>query len=125
MPVFQYKCESCAAIFDYLISEKFKTDLDCIACGSEEIERVEVTSFYPNKNFCPHDKLLDKELLKKQLSGIMQDQSLKCGGCGTDGAPGRCNSKGGGCGSSGGGCGGGCSCKAKKLNLDIYAKSSF
>ena len=124
MPVFQYKCGSCAAIFEYLMSAKFKPALDCVACGSDEVSRVEVTSFYPNKNFCPHDKLLDKELLKTQLGGIMKDTSLKCGGCGTDGSPGKCSSKGGGCG-SGGGCGGGCSCSSKKLNLEIYEKKAF
>ena len=133
MPVFQYKCGDCAAIFDYLISGKFKIDLDCMACGSTQIARAESTSFYPNKNFCPHDKVLDKEVLKVKLSGILKDTTQRCGGCGTDGAPGKCPSGGGGggCG-SGGGCGGGCGCKksspveaSPKLSLDIYAKGAF
>lgn len=121
MPVFQYQCGSCSAIFEQLVTLTGPS-VNCLNCDSISVERSEATYFYPNKNFCPHDKELDKEKLKVQLAGIMSDQTLRCGGCGTDGAAGSCGSgKKGGCGSGGcGGCGsgGGCGSK-KKLSLDI------
>ena len=125
MPVFQFKCDSCSAICEYFISADLAVGLDCVACGSHSLSRLSDTCFYPNKNFCPHDKVLDTEKLKVQLPVIMGDTDLRCGGCGTDGAPGRCNSE------KKGGCGGGCSCGSgggcaskkavSKLNLDLYA----
>lgn len=117
MAIFQFKCDSCSAIFEHLISASNSSDIDCISCGASEISRVDRTYFYPNKVFCPHDKTLDKNKLKVDLSGIMSDKTLSCAGCGTDGSPGKCSS-------SGGGCGGGCSCKTpckspSKLTLEI------
>lgn len=122
MPVFQYQCGECNSVFEQLVSANtIANEISCLNCGSFYAMRLESTYFYPNKNFCPHDKELDKEKLRNQLSGIMSDQTLRCGGCGTDGASGKCGSggKSGGCGS--GSCGGcGCSSK-KKLTLDIYS----
>lgn len=125
MPVFQFKCESCSAICEYLISPNITVGLDCVFCGSSTLSRLSDTCFYPNKTFCPHDKVLDTEKLKTQLPDIMGDTALRCGGCGTDGSPGKCNSE------KKGGCGGGCSCgsgggcaskkSTNKLNLDLYA----
>lgn len=126
MPIFQFKCESCSAVFEHLIGVAVGfSAVNCLSCGSEGISRVEKTYFYPNKTFCPHDKQLDSEKLRVQLGGILVNTEQRCGGCGTDGAPGKCPSGGGG-----GGCGGGCSCKKgksceKPLNLDIYEKKSF
>ncbi len=111
MPIFQFKCDSCSAIFEQLISSMDFRDIACVNCEADNILRVEATYFYPNKVFCPHDKVLDSNKLRVQLSGIQDDNSQRCGGCGTDGSPGKCTSK-------GGGCGGGCSCK-KKLTLEI------
>lgn len=105
MPIFQFKCDSCSAIFEHLISSPDYSNIGCISCGNADISRVEMTYFYPNKVFCPHDKKLDSQKLKTDLTSIQADNSQKCGGCGTDGSPGKCDSK------SGGGCGGGCSCK--------------
>jgi|GEM_PF-2467711 len=117
MAIFQFKCESCAAIFEHLVSSMNFKDVDCVSCGAKKVARVEKTYFYPNKIFCPHDKTLDNEKLRDDLSGIMYDTTLSCGGCGTDGAPGKCKS-------SGGGCGGNCSCKKpckspSKLSMEI------
>ncbi len=126
MPILQFQCQDCSAIFEHFS----KGDLSCLTCESENVERLLATYFYPNKNFCPHDKDLEMDTLKTQFTGIMADKSLQCGGCGTDGAPGSCSSKGGGCG-SGGGCGtcGGGSCKSSakpaKLVYDIYASKAF
>lgn len=105
MPVFQFQCQQCSAIFDHFLGIKVYGELNCMNCGTGNIARLTETVFYPNKNFCPHDKELHVENLTKQMSGIMADKSQKCGGCGSDGAPGKCNS-------GGGGCGGGCSCKS-------------
>ena len=128
MPVFQFQCGDCSGISEHLIGLRQMSSLECVNCGSGEVARVQSTYFYPNKNFCPHDKTLDADRLKTQISGIMSDKSQQCGGCGTDGAPGRCSSK-------GGGCGGGCSCKAggcaskkptsNKLKLNIYDQAAF
>lgn len=109
MPVFQFKCEACLSVCEYFISPFYKIQADCVSCGSEKVTSTANTYFYPNKVFCPHDKDLDAESLQSELPKIMQNTELKCGGCGTDGAPGKCSS-GGGCGSGGcgkGGCGGG------------------
>lgn len=99
-------------------------DVSCVSCGAGKISRVEKAYFYPSKIFCPHDKELDSEKLKTELGGILNNTSQKCGGCGTDGAPGKCKS-------DSKGCGGNCSCKkgggncSSKINLDIYDKKSF
>ena len=103
MPVFQFQCQDCFAIFDHMFGIKIYDNINCVNCGTENINRLNETVFYPNKNFCPHDKELNLDNLTKQMSGIMVDKSQKCGGCGSDGAPGKCSS---------GGCGGGCSCKS-------------
>lgn len=89
--------------------------ISCISCGANSVERVETTYFYPNKNFCPHDKVLDGNRLKNELGGIMKNTTQRCGGCGTDGSPGKCSSSGGGCLPGRQGCGGGCSCKKIKI----------
>lgn len=117
MAIFQFKCGNCSAIFDHLISSPDFSGISCMTCGDENISRVEATYFYPNKNFCPHDKVLDSDKLKSQLGNIMDNTTQRCGGCGTDGSPGKCSS-------SGGGCGGGCSCKkgscsSSKLTMEI------
>ncbi|MEK7673390.1 MAG: zinc ribbon domain-containing protein [Patescibacteria group bacterium] len=134
MPIFQFKCEDCSALFEqFMNAVGYQSEVDCMACGSGNIARPDDTSFYPNKHFCPHDKTLDMDHLKNNFSSILKDTDQRCGGCGTDGAPGRCKSGSGGCG-SGGGCGGGCSCSAKKssdpspshsLKLNIYDKGAF
>ncbi len=104
MLVLQYRCGECSSFFEYLHGASNKEKVDCIACGSLNVLRSNDVPFYPNKNFCPHDKTLDKEVLKDTLKVIMHDKSQKCGGCGVDGAAGSCKSSGGGC--KGGGCGG-------------------
>ncbi len=124
MPILQFQCQDCSSVFEHFS----KGDIFCLKCHSQNIERLQNTYFYPNKNFCPHDKELEMTTLKTQISGIMADKSLQCGGCGTDGAPGSCNSKGGGCGSGGcGSCGGSCksSSKPDKIVYDIYASQTF
>ena len=125
MPVLQFQCSDCSSVFEQL-SQGY---LSCLTCDSKNVKRLLSTYFYPNKNFCPHDKDLDMPTLKKQFSGILSDKSLQCGGCGTDGSPGSCSTKGGGCGSGGcGSCGGG-SCKSTskpdKIVYDIYASKAF
>lgn len=111
MPILQYRCRGCAAVFEYLSALPTEVNVDCVSCGGSDISRMDGTFFYPNKTFCPHDKELDSEVLRGELSGVMSNTTQKCGGCGTDGSPGKCKSgEGSGCG-SGGGCGGGCSCK--------------
>ncbi|MBI3534762.1 MAG: zinc ribbon domain-containing protein [Deltaproteobacteria bacterium] len=117
MAIFQFKCDSCSSIFEHLISSLDYNNISCISCGGDNIGRVDSTYFYPNKNFCPHDKVLDGDKLKTELGGIMNNTTQRCGGCGTDGSPGKCSSK-------GGGCGGGCSCKkgacsSPKLTMEI------
>lgn len=109
MPVFQFKCDSCASIFEYLFRPNLDFDLDCVSCGAKSVKRVQQTYFYPNKNFCPHDKSLEPESLQGTLATIMKDESQRCGGCGTDGAPGSCKTSGGGGGCGSGKCGT-CSC---------------
>lgn len=109
MPVFQYVCRDCSAVFEHLVLSS-GPEVTCISCDSDDVGRAAETYFYPNKNFCPHDKALDVKALPKILTHIMSDNSLSCAGCGVDGAAGRCSSGGcggGGCGS--GGCGGRCS----------------
>jgi hypothetical protein len=115
MLVIQYQCNGCASIFEQLSSAS--SELSCLNCGAEEarIGRLLNTYFYPNKTFCPHDKLLDPQQLKTELSDILADDSLRCGGCGVDGAPGRCST--GGCGGSCScGAGGGCGKKSKRIS---------
>lgn len=90
MPILQYQCQNCNSIFEHLVNEDLVDFLSCISCGSAEIQRAITTYLYPNKKFCPHDKDLDSEYLRTQLGGIMKDQSLRCGGCGVDGAKGNC-----------------------------------
>ncbi len=124
MPVLQFQCQDCSAVFEHFS----KAEIFCLACLGENVQRLQKTYFYPNKNFCPHDKTLEMSTLKTQIPQIMADKSLQCGGCGTDGAPGSCNSKGGGCGSGGcGGCAGSCksSSKPDKLVYDIYDSKAF
>ncbi len=107
MPVFQYKCDRCYSIFEYFFAPSLNFTVDCVSCGNREVSRQLETCFYPNKVFCPHDKDLEMDSLQHSLGGILKDSSQRCGGCGTDGAPGKCNSGGGGCGK--GACGT-CSC---------------
>lgn len=107
MPVLQFKCDSCNSVFEYLLSANVNFSLDCISCGGDKVSRLGSSYFYPNKTFCPHDKEIKVEELKTSLGVIMSDASQKCGGCGTDGAPGKCGKSQGGCGS--GKCGT-CSC---------------
>lgn len=97
MPIFQYKCENCASVFEYLMTTSLTKHLACMSCGSSNVSRLDSTYFYPNKIFCPHDKDLDGEILKTQFAEIMADHSQSCGGCGTDGAPGKCKSETGKC----------------------------
>lgn len=105
MPIFQFKCESCSSVFEHLVGMTVNfCDVSCVSCGVGKVSRVEKTYFYPNKTFCPHDKVLDSQQLRSELGGILNNTSQKCGGCGTDGAPGKCKS-------GGKGCGGNCSCK--------------
>lgn len=116
MLVLQYKCGDCASLFECLYGALKGAEVTCISCGSSDVERSDEVPFYPNKTFCPHDKELEMDSLKYELKDIMKDKSQRCGGCGTDGAPGKCKSGGGGCGSGGcgsGGCGGG-GCGSKK-----------
>lgn len=103
MPVLQYKCNNCFSVFEHLVSAAFNSETSCVSCDSMNVARTDKAYFYPNKAFCPHDKLLDEDVLKVELSGILKDEKNRCGGCGSDGAPGKCNSSGGGCGSA-------CSC---------------
>ncbi|MDA1060701.1 MAG: zinc ribbon domain-containing protein [bacterium] len=108
MPIFQYKCQSCYSVFEHLVSSLKPVDLACLSCGASDVLRSESAYFYPNKNFCPHDKELDMDDLQTKLGGIMQNREQECGGCGTDGAPGKCKSDSGSCGSCScgkGGCG--------------------
>lgn len=115
MLVLQYKCGECSSFFEYLYGALGGEGIDCIACGSQNVQRSSDVPFYPNKNFCPHDKELNMDVLKDSLKSIMHDKSQKCGGCGVDGAAGSCKS--GGCGSGGGCKSGGCSgggCGKKK-----------
>ena len=108
MPILQFQCQECSSVFEQLISRDLADlNIDCVSCGSEKISRAAQTYFYPNKTFCPHDKELDQEQLKSELATILLDRSKQCGGCGTDGAAGRCGSKGGGCSCGAGGCGSG------------------
>lgn len=117
MAIFQFKCDGCSSIFEHLVSSLNFSSISCVSCGAFDVSRIEKTYFYPNKNFCPHDKVLDSEKLKSKLGAIIVDSSQQCGGCGTDGAPGKCTT-------SGAGCGGNCSCKkgacsSPKLTLEI------
>jgi len=108
MPILQFRCHDCSSVFEYFLNALTSFEqLDCLSCGGANFSRMQETCFYPNKNFCPHDKELDSTHLKEVFSSIMTDNSQKCGGCGTDGAPGKCKSGGGGCGS------GNCACKSK------------
>lgn len=113
MPVFQFQCNSCSALMDHWGSD----NVQCLNCGSDELGRTEGCRFYPNKNFCPHDKKIEVDDLLDVLSGIMSDKSKSCAGCGVDGPEGNCSK---------GGCGGNCTCRAKTkiktapLKLNIY-----
>lgn len=109
MPVVEYKCNKCFAHFEWLLSS-MAPSATCVNCASNDVSRLTSTVFYANKTFCPHDKLLDTEKLKGELGKIMVDRSQSCGGCGTDGSPGKCKS-------GSGGCGGGCSCAKKKTEV--------
>lgn len=118
MPILQFRCHDCSSVFEYLINGLIaEHQLDCISCGASNFSRMDETCFYPNKNFCPHDKELDSDNLKQVFSSIMADESQRCGGCGTDGAPGSCSSGGGGCGS--GNCACKSSCGSKKINTFV------
>lgn len=122
MPILQFQCNECSSVAECFISLSRELSHDCMSCGSANLSRVETTYFYPNKTFCPHDKDLDQDLLRTELSGIMANKEGKCGGCGIDGSPGKCSSEGGKCGNCSCGKGG---CATKKLDLDIYASKAF
>ena len=68
-------------------------EIACLACGSQKLSRVFATSYYPNKTFCPHEKevVVDDKLLTC-LGNILQDDDLRCRGCGIDGPEGSCSS---------------------------------
>ncbi len=105
MPIFEFRCGGCSAVFEHWY--RGVEDFACLLCGGEKVFRSGAGLFYANKTFCPHDKEIDLEAVKSDLTTIMSDRSLSCAGCGTDGAKGACG--GGNCGScSSGGCGSGC-----------------
>ena len=104
MPILQFQCNDCSALFDHLFNASY-SDVSCVSCESKSVLRTNHTQFYANKNFCPHDKDLSTQTdhLKDMLGKIVEDRSASCGGCGVDGPKGSCGS-GGGCGNCSGGC---------------------
>ena len=93
MAIFQFKCESCSAVFEHLVSSSSFADIVCVNCGAGKVARIEATYFYPNKVFCPHNKVLDKGELRDGLGGIMSNTAQHCGGCGSgSGCKGSCKS---------------------------------
>lgn len=108
MPILQFKCHDCLSVFEYLFNALSRQeDLSCVSCGGNHFSRLDETCFYPNKAFCPRDKVLDTEGLRSDLSKIVKDRTLRCGGCGS-----------GNCGS--GACGSGGSCSGKKNSLVTF-----
>lgn len=45
MPIFQYKCEGCSAVFEHLVGDKEARDVSCVACGSRNFTRLVFSSF--------------------------------------------------------------------------------
>ncbi len=55
MPIFEYKCKSCLAVFEHLKNKKINK-IFCVSCGSENVEKPEKGSFFPKNEFCPHSE---------------------------------------------------------------------
>ncbi len=52
MPIYEYRCNKCGAISEYLIGiGKGETDIVCRSCGSKEIEKILST---PTLSKCKH-----------------------------------------------------------------------
>lgn len=76
-----------------MVSEAMKEHIACLDCGSRDAERVFAISYYPNKQFCPHEKDIEvNEELLSSLGEVMQSDELRCRGCGIDGPKGNCGS---------------------------------
>jgi putative FmdB family regulatory protein len=40
MPIYEYKCEKCGAVFETLVSVHSKNETICSKCGSKEIRKL-------------------------------------------------------------------------------------
>jgi len=45
MPVFQYKCDKCSAVFEHLVLRGEENEIACMACNSKKITRLFSSNF--------------------------------------------------------------------------------
>lgn len=72
MPIFQYRCETCSAAFEHLVSSQAEAkNVTCLSCGGKKITRLFSSSFgIKSKNRggcgggCGKDCGLDAEVKK-------------------------------------------------------------